>query len=92
MRGAQFVEASLDELSEIAAKYIEVSSQVIRKALEVNRPNPDAIRNQAAMDQVIGLMIERGYIDRPLTRYKNLSFLNKAAAPRDSSTPACCGS
>ena len=77
------MEASPEESAEIAEKYIGVSSEIIRKALKANRPNANAIRNQAAMDQVIDLMIERGYIDRPPTGYKNLSFLDKAAE--------CCG-
>ena len=44
------------------------------------------------MDQVIALMIKRGYIDRPPTRYKNLSFLDKVMASRELSPQACCGS
>jgi NitT/TauT family transport system substrate-binding protein len=81
VRSAAFVEASPDESAKIAARYIGVSSQIIRKALNVNRPNPNAIRNQAAMDQIISLMIERGYIKCAPTRYKDLSFMDK-----------CCGS
>jgi len=69
-----------------------LSAEIVRKALKVNRPNPNAIRNQAAMDQVIALMIKRGYIDRPPTRYKNLSFLDKVVASRELSPQACCGS
>lgn len=88
MRGAQFAETNRDEAAEIAAKYIGISAKIIRKALDANRPNPDAIRNQAAMDQVIGLMIERGYIDGPPTGFKDLSFLDKAEA--SSKQAACC--
>ena len=83
LRGAQFADASPDESAEIAERYIGISSEIIRKALKVNRPNPNAIRNEAAMDQVIGLMIERGYIDSPPTGFKNLTFLDNAVA--------CCG-
>jgi ABC-type nitrate/sulfonate/bicarbonate transport system substrate-binding protein len=88
LRGAEFVEGSPDESAEIAEKYIGVNSRIIRKALDVNRPNPNAIRNEAAMEQVIGLMIKRGYIDRPPTRYKDLRFLDKAMSSHDK----CCGS
>jgi NitT/TauT family transport system substrate-binding protein len=91
LRAAHFVEEFPDESAEIAQKHIGISAKVIRKALEVNRPNPNAIRNQAAMDQVIDLMIERRYIDRPPTRYKNLSFLDKAMAAVNSHDE-CCGS
>jgi ABC-type nitrate/sulfonate/bicarbonate transport system substrate-binding protein len=80
IRAAQFVETSIEESGEIAAKYIGLSAEIVRKALKVNRPDVNAIRNQAAMDQVINLMIKRGYIDRPPTRYKDLRFMDK-----------CCG-
>jgi hypothetical protein len=40
------------------------------------------------MDQVINLMIERGYIDKAPTGYKDLSFLDKAEATAKQA--ACC--
>jgi ABC-type nitrate/sulfonate/bicarbonate transport system substrate-binding protein len=92
LRGVQFVDASPDESSEIAEKYIGISSEIIRKSLQVNRPDPNAIRNQAAMDEVIGLMIKRGYIDRVPTGYKNLSFLDKAMTSGHLSQHECRGS
>jgi NitT/TauT family transport system substrate-binding protein len=80
MRAARYVETNRDESARIGAKYIGLSPEIIRKALNANRPNPDAIRNRAAMDQVIGLMIQRGYIDKAPSGYKDLSFLDKAEA------------
>ena len=88
MRGAHFADTNRDESAEIAEKYIGLSSKIIRKALDANRPNPDAIRNQGAMDQVIDLMIERGYIDKVPSGYKDLSFLDKAEASMKQA--ACC--
>jgi ABC-type nitrate/sulfonate/bicarbonate transport system substrate-binding protein len=88
MRGAHFADTNREEAAHIAEKYIGISGEIICKALDVNRPNPDAIRNQSAMDQVIDLMIERGYIDKVPSGYKHLSFLDKAeAAPKQA---ACC--
>ena len=59
VRGAEFVEAYPDELSEIAAKYIgNEFLMVICKALDVNPASrtPTLIRKQAAIDrEVIGL-------------------------------------
>ena len=88
MRGARFADTNRDESAEIAEKYIGLSAKIIRKALDANRPNPDAIRNQGAMDQVIGLMIQRGYIDKVPSGYKDLSFLDKAEASLKQA--ACC--
>jgi ABC-type nitrate/sulfonate/bicarbonate transport system substrate-binding protein len=90
MRGARFAETNRDEAARIAAKYIGISAEIIRKALDANRPNPNAIRNQAAMDQVIGLMIERGYVDRHPRGYKDLSFLDIAEASMKEDAAACC--
>jgi NitT/TauT family transport system substrate-binding protein len=91
MRAARHVETHRDEAARIGAKYIGLSPEIIRKALNANRPNPDAIRNQGAMDQVIGLMIQRGYIDKAPTGYKDLRFLDKAeAALKQTATAACC--
>ena len=90
MRGARFAKTNREELARIAAKYIGLSAEIIRKALDVNSPNPDAIRNQAAMDQVIDLMIQRGYIDRAPTGYKDLSFLDAAEAATMQAPAACC--
>ena len=91
MRGAGFADTNRDESAEIAEKYIGLSAEIIRKALDANRPNPDAIRNKAAMDQVIGLMIQRGYIDRAPSGYKDLSFLDKAEASlKQTATATCC--
>jgi NitT/TauT family transport system substrate-binding protein len=77
VRAAQFVETSPDESAQIAGQYIGVSPQLVRKALDVNRPDPEAIRNEVAMEQVIELMIERCYLECRPTGYKDLSFLNK---------------
>ena len=88
MRGAKFSETNREEAAEIAEKYIGISGEIIRKALDANRPNPDAIRNQAAMDQIINLMIQRGYIDKVPSGYKDLSFLDKAEA--SAKHDACC--
>ena len=42
------------------------------------------------MDQVIDLMIQRGYIDRAPTGYKDLSFLDAAEAATMQAPAACC--
>jgi ABC-type nitrate/sulfonate/bicarbonate transport system substrate-binding protein len=91
MRAARHVETNRDEAARIGAKYIGLNPEIIRKVLNANRLNPDAIRNQAAMDQVIGLMVERGYIDKAPSGYKDLKFLDKAEASlKQAATAACC--
>jgi NitT/TauT family transport system substrate-binding protein len=77
IRAAQDVAAHPDEAAQIGARYIGVSPAIVRKALDVNRPDPDAIRNQAAMDRVLELMVARGYVSATPERYRDLSFLDK---------------
>jgi ABC-type nitrate/sulfonate/bicarbonate transport system substrate-binding protein len=80
VRGAEHVRAQPDESAEIAAKYIGFHSRFIRKALDVNRPDVEAIRNDAAMKQILKLMMEMGYIDRQPTDFTSLGFLERALA------------
>lgn len=79
-RGARFVQEHPDEAAESAAKYIGMSPAFIRAALKRNLPNLDALRNQAAMDHVMNLMQQLGYVSRRPQHFMNLSFLDKAQA------------
>jgi ABC-type nitrate/sulfonate/bicarbonate transport system substrate-binding protein len=77
LRAAADVEANPAEAAAIGARFIGVSPEIIRKALAANRPDPAAIRNDAAMDHVIELMVARGYVPAPPAGYRDLSFLDK---------------
>jgi NitT/TauT family transport system substrate-binding protein len=79
-RGAIFVREHPDEAADIAAPYIGMNPEFIRKALRRNLPNLDAVRNQAAMDHVMALMQQLGYVNRRPQHFLNLSFLDKAQA------------
>lgn len=78
VRGDAFARDNPDAAAETAARYIGVNSAVIARALRSNQPNVDAIRNDEAMSQVLGLMLERGYIQEIPSGYRNLSFLDQA--------------
>ncbi len=83
VRGAQFVRQHPDQAAAIAADYIGMNPTFIRQALQHNWPNVDAIRNREAMDQVLSLMRQLGYLKRPPQNFMDLSFLDaaQAAAP-----------
>jgi ABC-type nitrate/sulfonate/bicarbonate transport system substrate-binding protein len=74
--GIRFVESNPDESAEIASRYIGVHPKFVRRALQVNRPRADAIRNQAAMADILRLMMELGYIEKVPDGYLDLSFLD----------------
>jgi ABC-type nitrate/sulfonate/bicarbonate transport system substrate-binding protein len=80
VRGAAFVRQQPDQASEIAARYIGIHQRFIRAALDKNQPNPDALRNQAAMDQILALMTALGYVEGPCGGFSDLSFLDAAQA------------
>jgi len=79
-RGVKFVRENHDESAEIAARYIGISSRIIRAALKNNQPNIDAIRNQKPMDDILVLMKQLGYIKTIPANYRDLSFLDKVSA------------
>ncbi|HEY0554412.1 MAG TPA: ABC transporter substrate-binding protein [Thermoanaerobaculia bacterium] len=55
--------------------YIGVSAAIIRRALLANRPDPRAIRNDGAMDQILTLMADLGYVKGRPEGYRDLRFL-----------------
>jgi ABC-type nitrate/sulfonate/bicarbonate transport system substrate-binding protein len=78
-RGASFVRDEPGETAEIASRYIGVGERFIEEALDHNHPDPDALRNQEAMESVLGLMVELGYIGRVPTGFADLSFLDRVS-------------
>lgn len=82
VRGAAFVQASPDESSEIASRYIGVNPRFIREALNVNKPDIHAIRNETSMQAILSLMRELGYLKKIPTQYVDLRFLDRASEPK----------
>ena len=77
-RGARFVAEEPDEAAEIAAGYIGIDARFIRESLRRNQPNLDAIRNHAAMNEIIALMQRLGYVQELPQNYTDLRFLDAA--------------
>lgn len=63
LAGAEFIRNAPDEAAEIAEGYIGISRTYIRKALEVNRPNPLALESEEAIDSILQLMQSLGYLE-----------------------------
>jgi ABC-type nitrate/sulfonate/bicarbonate transport system substrate-binding protein len=80
LRAAQYVARYPDSAARIGARFIGVSPAIVSKALLANRPDPNAIRNQQAIDGILELMMARGHIKVTPTGYRDLSFLDKLAA------------
>jgi len=73
--GAEFVERNPAEAAAIAEGYIGVHRNFIERALEHNRPSVHALSNHEAMNAILSLMMELGYIDQLPTGYADLSHL-----------------
>lgn len=79
VRGAELVAADPERAADVAADYIGVNPRFIRAALERDVPDPDAIRNVEAMDGILRLMQELGYVERLPEDFTDLSFLDAVA-------------
>lgn len=79
-RGAEFVLKNPDESAQIASKFIGISAAIIRKSLDSNKPNVDALRNTDAMKRIIELMKELRYVESDSSQYLDLSFLDGVRA------------
>lgn len=78
VRGAEFVQQKPDQAAEIASPYIGINQRFIREAFDHNLPSVDAIRNDDAMNEVMQLMVDLGYLDAVPAGFKDLSFLDAA--------------
>lgn len=83
VEGAQFVLDHPEEAADIAAGYIGIASRFIHAALSHCRPNVHALHNESAMQGVLGLMRQMGYLEREPADYLDTTFLDRIAG-------ACC--
>jgi NitT/TauT family transport system substrate-binding protein len=72
---AHRVLAAPDEAARAGESFIGISAAIIRRALASNRPDPLAIRNDAAMAQILDLMSDLGYLRQAPAGYRDLRFL-----------------
>ena len=80
VRGADHVHGSMDDAAHAAAPYIGVSVEILQRALQANQPNVRALYNHEAMERVLDLMSDLGYIRERPKDYAELSFLEEALA------------
>jgi ABC-type nitrate/sulfonate/bicarbonate transport system substrate-binding protein len=78
-RGADAVKQRPRESAEIASAYIGVAAAFIERAIRHHPPDVNAIRNREAIEGVLSLMAELGYVDEPRADFIDLSFLDEVA-------------
>ena len=79
--GVNYVHTHPQESAQIAHSYIGVHADFIARALKVNMPRADAIRNQSAMQKILDLMLQLGYLTKTPHGYCDTSFLDRATVP-----------
>jgi ABC-type nitrate/sulfonate/bicarbonate transport system substrate-binding protein len=80
--GAQRVHAQPDDAAEIAERYIGVGREFCRRAFDANRPNVRALHNTDAMDHVLDLMLELGYLTEKPKDFTDLRFVDELLSGR----------
>lgn len=80
VRGTRYTQEHPEESAEIAHPYIGIHPKFIYKALLRNKPRNEAILSNQAMENILKLMIQLGYLKKMPENFKNLSFLQKAYA------------
>ena len=80
VRGLSFISEDAKEAAEIAYDYIGIDPRFIHRALQSNRPRLDGVRNSDAMERVLLLMRDLGYIRSLPSQYIELRCLDTAVA------------
>jgi len=79
-RATERVVCAPADAAAIARRYIGIGASHIEKAIRVNPPRVDAIRNLEAMDRILALMVDLGYLSRRPEPYCDLRFLDAVSA------------
>jgi NitT/TauT family transport system substrate-binding protein len=77
VRAAASIDEDPADAAEVAARYIGVSAEIVLRALGENRPNVRALHNVDAMDGVLELMLELGYLKQKPEGFSELGFLEQ---------------
>jgi ABC-type nitrate/sulfonate/bicarbonate transport system substrate-binding protein len=80
VRGAAHLDGHTTECAAIASRYIGVSAEIIAKAYKSNRPDVRALHNTEAMDGVLALMKDLGYVRSKPSGFAELGILDEILA------------
>lgn len=84
VRGADHLHAHPDDAADVAGRYIGMSGAICRRAFEANRPDVRALHNVEAMDRVLDLMRDLGYLAQKPTEFTDLRFVDEVLAEKAS--------
>lgn len=80
VRGADHLDDHVGECARISGGYIGMSAEIVEKAFAANRPDVRALHNTEAMDQILGLMKDLGYIEQKPEGFAELGILDDVLA------------
>jgi ABC-type nitrate/sulfonate/bicarbonate transport system substrate-binding protein len=75
VNGARHVREQPDDAAAVSARYIGVHARFVRQALALTPPDVDALSHDSAMDAVLELMLDLGYLERKPDSFRELRFL-----------------
>jgi NitT/TauT family transport system substrate-binding protein len=82
VRGAEHVRRHPAEAADVASRWIGVSADIVRKAFDANLPEVRALHHAEAMDRVLDLMVDLGYVTSKPRGFTDLSFVDDVLAAR----------
>lgn len=74
-RGADVVNSDPAQAAAISSPYIGVHERFVHTAAQINPPNVKALYNESAINDILALMTELGYLQRPPKCFLDLRFL-----------------
>lgn len=80
VKATAYVHAHPDDAAALAAPYIGVHPDIVRRALDANLPDNNAIRNTGSMAEILALMQKLGYVATIPEHFADLRFLDRAQA------------
>jgi ABC-type nitrate/sulfonate/bicarbonate transport system substrate-binding protein len=82
VRGAEHVRRHPAEAADVASRWIGMSADIVRKAFDANLPEVRALHHAEAMDRVLDLMVDLGYVSSKPRGFVDLSFVDEVLAAR----------
>ena len=92
VQGAQHAAREPDDAAAIGASYIGVHARFVRAALKNNQPNVEALFHRQAMEQILDVMLELGYLAQRPADYLELRYLSEALEVGPGTQAACAAS
>ncbi len=80
VKATAYARAHPDDAADVAAPFIGIHPEIVRRALRANLPDNNAIRHTDSMALILALMKQLGYVATIPEQFADLRFLDRAQA------------